>query len=125
MEPAADLTKQKQCIANKAKYHWHKNRQPLGSQGCCHSDQSPNVAYPKHINITEQRLSERTSCYLTMVHPLVSEGEGLHVRNFAANIFNNQPQMAEMGRFSSGGIERGTKLLIVYFQHVTVSVPRI
>jgi predicted nucleic acid-binding Zn ribbon protein len=60
-----------------------------------------------------------------MVCPLVSDGEGLHVQTFAANIFNNQSQMAERGWFSSGRIERGTKLLTVYFQHVTVSVQRI
>jgi len=52
---------------------------------------------------------ERTSCHLGMVRPLVSDGEGLHVRTSAANIFNNQSQMAERGRFSSGGIGKGTK----------------
>ena len=67
---------------------------------------------------------KRTSCHLGIFRPLVSDGEGLHVRTFAANIFNNQSQMAERGRFPSRRIERGTKLLTVYIHHVTFLVQK-
>jgi len=78
-----------------------------------------------HKHHRNETVFERTSCHLGMVRPLVSDREGLHVRTFAANIFNNQSQMAERGRFLSGGIENGTKLLTVYLQHVTISVKSI
>jgi hypothetical protein len=60
-----------------------------------------------------------------MVRPYISDGEGFHVRIFAAYMFDNQSQMAERGRFASGGIEKATKLLTVNFRHATVSVQRI
>lgn len=78
-----------------------------------------------HKHHRTEALFKRTSCHIGIVLPLVSDEEYLHVQTFAANIFNNQSQMAERGRFSSGGIERGNKLLTVYFQRVTVSVQRI